>query len=422
MAVSKKRKAKIVSNDSHLPITSGNGGVCFPLGFKASYGKAGVRQSRKPDVALILCDKLSSVGLTTTTNNIKAWCVLSNAEKVKKSPYIRALICTAGNANCCNGERGKEADIMLAEDLAEDFGCDISEVLTATTGIIGRTYPIEKVDQALPEIVARAARSPEYGSGFAGAIMTTDSVPKQCELEIIIDEKPVRFGGSSKGSGMIAPNMATMFGFVTTDAKIEPTLLQKTWSEIVDRSFNAMSVDGDTSTNDMGFVIASGESEVKIIADTENYNLFYEGLLAISQKLAKLIARDGEGATKLIEIRVSGIKQDNKACRKVAKTIAESMLVKTACFGNDPNWGRILMAVGRSGVPIDANSLKVSVAGHLLFDRGEALPFDGNVVSDAMRSEELIIEVEGNLGGESSRFWTCDLSYDYVKINAEYTT
>ena len=373
-------------------------------------------------MALIVADEGCSAAAVFTTNRVKAAPVLVSARHLSESAP-RAVVVNAGNANCCTGERGLENARQMAKLAAGKIGVAPGEVLVCSTGIIGHQLPIEKVAAALELI--------ELGEGIATdeasarAFMTTDIVPKFVAARAQIGGEIVTIGGQSKGVGMIGPDMAplqlhaTLLAFLTTDARIEQSRLQTLLERTVARSFNSVTVDGDTSTNDTAILLASGASELEIT--DENEAKFLELLLFVCTALAKKIARDGEGATHLIEIRVKGAATEKDA-QKIALTIANSPLVKTAIFGKDPNWGRIAMAAGRAGVAFDAAQLSFSLGGVAMFENGEPLDFDLQRAEAALERENVIIALSLGEGEASWTAWTCDFSYDYVKINAEYHT
>lgn len=396
------------------------GGVCAPKGFSAGSVYAGVRQAERDDFVLILSDREASVAAVLTRNIAKGWCVHHNSERIK-SGKTWGVICNAGNANCLNGERGAKDDLALeraATSIARDIhGGAVTGVLTASTGVIGHPLPIERMLEALPHFAQVLGSEASHSERAARAIMTTDLVPKMCAVEVTSGNGTYRIGGMAKGSGMIAPNMATMLGFITCDAEADHTVIQPILRSVAARTFNCVSVDGDTSTNDTVLLLANGGSGTGIAGEEA---LFEDALELVCRSLAMQIARDGEGATKLITIL---LKNPPRGGEKIARTIAESPLVKTACFGNDPNWGRIVAAAGRSGVSFDPNALSVAIAGHEVYRDGQPAPFDEAEVSAAMKTKELVIELAFEGGeGPQYRFWTCDMTYDYVKINAEYTT
>lgn len=393
-------------------------GVSAPQGFVAGCARGEIK-TEGDDVALLVAPAGSTGAAVFTTNQVKAAPVLVSAEHLAQS-QPRAVVVNAGNANCCTGARGLENARQMAKLAADKLEIAPEAVLVCSTGIIGHQLPLEKVESALNQI--------ELGNddeAVARAFMTTDLVPKFCAAQMEIGGKTVKVGGQAKGVGMIGPNLAplaphaTMLAFLTTDAQIEPALLQKLLESAVARSFNSVTVDGDTSTNDSAILLASGASGARITSD--NAALFAVLLQGVCVELAKKIARDGEGATKLIEIEVLGAPRESDA-KRIALTIANSPLVKTAIFGKDPNWGRIAMAAGRAGVPFDPAQLSFSLGAVELFRAGEPLDFDLRAAEATLQSENVKITLD--LGNGSARWtaWTCDFSYDYVKINAEYHT
>lgn len=398
------------------------GAVCAPKGFGAGSVYAGIRKAEHDDLTLIVSKSPCIAAGVTTTNQVHAWCVAHNRERLRVGG-IQGIICNAGNANACNGERGKLDDLALGElgcrVAGSIVGQKIKRVLTASTGTIGKHLEIERVTEAAKNLENRVGFTSQHGIDVSKAIMTTDLVAKHLAVEL--ESQSCRLGIIAKGSGMIAPNMATMLGFITSDVRVEDQQhLQRMLSEIVKRTFNRVTVDGDTSTNDMVLLLANGESGVTLDSCAVEFESALEHLC---RSMAKAIARDGEGATKLLTIRLIN---PPEGAEKIARTVGESPLVKTACFGNDPNWGRILAATGRAGVPIDQNALRISLAGTVVFDRGEPTKYDPDAVSEAMKATELLIELEfPKIGSQEVKpidFWSCDLSYDYVKINADYGT
>ncbi|HEU4754471.1 MAG TPA: bifunctional glutamate N-acetyltransferase/amino-acid acetyltransferase ArgJ [Armatimonadota bacterium] len=393
------------------------GSVCAPKGFRAAGVAAGIKPSGNPDVALIVSDRPAAAAGVFTTNRVCAAPVLVSREHLRGG-HARAIAVNAGNANACTGEEGMRAARRMASLTAGLLGARPEEVLVASTGVIGRPLPLERVERGLREAVA--ALQPD-GASAARAIMTTDTRPKEVAVEVPVDGDSIRIGGICKGSGMIAPNMATLLAFVTTDAEVWPEILQAELRSAVEQTFNCVTVDGDCSTNDTLLLLANGLSGVRIIPGSPAQSAFSEGLLHVCTHLAKELARDGEGATKLVEIRVSGARSAS-AARKVGLSIANSPLVKTALFGNDPNWGRILCAAGYSGVALDPNRLALTVCGIPLVREGEPLPFDEAATSTALKVPEVLVHLDLGQGKAHATVWTCDLSYDYVRINAEYTT
>ena len=401
--------------------TLANRGLTAPAGFTAGAARGEIK-TLGPDVALLAATAGTSAAAVFTTNRVKAAPVLVSAQHLN-SANPRAIVVNAGNANCCTGARGTQNARQMASLAARKLGLKTEEVLVCSTGIIGHQLPLEKVENAINKI--ELSRDAATDESTARAFMTTDLVPKFIAARARIGGKIVTVGGQSKGVGMIGPNMApltlhaTMLAFLTTDAQIEKSRLQALLERVVARSFNSVTVDGDTSTNDTAILLASGASGAQI--NDENEAEFFELLEFICVALAKKIARDGEGAQHLIEIRVAGAQTPEDA-QKIALTIANSPLVKTAIFGRDPNWGRIAMAAGRAGVAFDASRLSFSLGGVAMFENGEPLDFDLKAAEAALENENVAIDLSLGEGQASWTAWTCDFSYEYVKINAEYHT
>ena len=394
-------------------------GITAPQGFAAGAARGAIKTAGD-DVALVLAPAGSSAAAVFTTNRVKAAPVLVSAQHLNGG-HPRAIVVNAGNANCCTGARGLENARQMASLAAQKLGLGAAEVLVCSTGIIGHQLPLEKVKSAIGAIaMGEGAATDEV---TARAFMTTDVVPKFVAARAQIGGQTVTVGGQAKGVGMIGPAMAplhaTMLAFLTTDARIEKLRLQNLLERAVARSFNSVTVDGDTSTNDTAILLASGASDVSI--GDENEGKFFELLQFVCVELARKIARDGEGATHLIEIRVAGAATETDA-QRIALTIANSPLVKTAIFGKDPNWGRIAMAAGRAGVAFDAAKLSFSLGGVAMFENGEPLDFDQNEAEAALQNFDVTIDLRIGEGAASWAAWTCDFSYEYVEINAEYHT
>jgi glutamate N-acetyltransferase/amino-acid N-acetyltransferase len=396
-------------------------GITFPEGFVASGGRCGLKTEGE-DLALIVSDSASAAAGVFTTNRVQAACV-QYSRRVVKNGTARAILVNAGNANACNGEQGDRDNRTMAEWVSRRLNLPPDAVLTASTGIIGHLMPMDKLQTGIEAAVAGLDREGETDAILARAIMTTDTYAKYAGFEADSDQwvAPIRFGGMCKGSGMIAPNMATMLAFVTTDARLPAPLLQEALNRAVAVSFNCVTVDGDTSTNDMCLMLASGMGAGEISRSGPAFEDFVEALTRLCIGLAKEVARDGEGATKLVEVVVRGAATESGAHR-IAKTIAESPLVKTALFGNDPNWGRLLMAAGRAGVPFDPTTIDVRIGEHLVCSQGGSVEFDRDAAHDYLTRKEVEIVLDLNMGDEVATVWTCDYSYDYIKINAEYHT
>ncbi len=405
------------------------GGVTAPKGFKASGIAAKLKPSGAPDLALIVSEVDAIAAGVFTTSQVKAACVDYCRQRLQAKPSARAILCNAGQANAATGEQGWIDAQESAMTLAQALGISSDLVLIASTGVIGQRIKMDALKAGIPQLVAEA--SADGSDKAAKAITTTDLVTKSFALETQMDGRPVRVGGICKGSGMIHPNMATMLAFVTCDAAISPQLWQQMVSRAADKSFNQITVDGDTSTNDSLIALANGGSRTPAIIEPGPEADKLEAMLTeVCMGMAKAIARDGEGATCLLEIRVSGA-SDDAAARTIAKTIAGSALFKAAVFGRDPNWGRIAAAAGRAGVPFEQADLRVQLGEFLLMENGQPLPFDKAAASDYMKqaaageylkSDTVLVAVGVGSGSGTGMAWGCDLSYDYVKINAEYTT
>jgi glutamate N-acetyltransferase/amino-acid N-acetyltransferase len=405
------------------------GGVTAPKGYKAAGIAAGLKASGSADLALILSDtEAIAAGLFTTTQ-VRAACVDYCRQLLQEDSSMRGILCNAGQANAATGEQGWQDAIESAELLARELGISPQEILLASTGVIGQRIKMDRLRQGIPQLVNALAA--DGGKDAAQAIITTDLVIKEIALETKIEDRPVRIGGIAKGSGMIHPNMATMLSFITCDAVVASHLWQEMLKRAVDKSFNQITVDGDTSTNDCIIALANGQSRTSAITTMgENAQKLEAMLTEVCQYLAKAIARDGEGATCLIEVRVSGA-LDNKSASIVAKTIAGSSLVKSAVFGRDPNWGRIAAAAGRAGVKFHQDELDIKLGDITLMENGQPQQFDradaSNYLKSAaegeyLKSDTVLIDVRIGTGSGTSIAWGCDLTYKYVEINAEYTT
>ncbi|WP_296559413.1 bifunctional glutamate N-acetyltransferase/amino-acid acetyltransferase ArgJ [uncultured Acetobacterium sp.] len=399
------------------------GGVTTPIGFKTGGINCGIKTSGKSDLAMIVSEVPAVTSIMTTTNVVKAapilWC-----NKVMNNPYKQAVVVNSGNANACTGPKGEEAVMATANKAAVVLGIQPEEVLIASTGVIGLLLPVEKILSGIETLAPKLGNSQEDGDIAANAILTTDTIQKTIAVAVEIGGKLVKIGGMAKGSGMIHPNMATMLSFVTTDVKIEPALLDKLLKETTVDSYNMISVDGDTSTNDMVTVIANGMADnLPLQENTPDYEIFKEAFIYVHKTLAKKIIRDGEGASKFVEVEVRGTKTKDDA-RKLAKSVITSSLVKTALFGEDANWGRVLCALGYSGADFDP--LKVSLvfssqAGMItLLNDGAPIAFDEDEAKKVLSETDIHIAVEMEEGDEKAVAWGCDLSYDYVKINGDY--
>ncbi|QLE59117.1 bifunctional ornithine acetyltransferase/N-acetylglutamate synthase [Nostoc sp. TCL26-01] len=405
------------------------GGITAPKGYRAAGITAGLKPSGLPDLALIVSDVEAIAAGVFTTSQVKAACVDYCRQRLQAKQSASAILCNAGQANAATGSQGIRDAQESAELLAKELHISPEAILLASTGVIGQRIKMEALRNGIPKLVASLS---ETGSdAAAGAIITTDLVTKSIALETTIGDRPVRIGGIAKGSGMIHPNMATMLAFVTCDAAVSPHLWQQMLTRAADRSFNSITVDGDTSTNDSLIALANGQSRTPAITDIGvEFEKLEAMLIAVCQHLAKAIARDGEGATCLVEVQVTGA-HDESAARQIAKTIAGSSLVKSAIFGRDPNWGRIAAAAGRAGVPFEQENLQIKLGNFLLLENGQPLTFDRPAASAYLKqaaagkylqADTVLISVSVGNGYGTGKAWGCDLSYDYVKINAEYTT
>jgi glutamate N-acetyltransferase/amino-acid N-acetyltransferase len=387
----------------------------LPKGFRASGVNCGVRRYR-PDVGMIISDVPATAAGVFTLNTMQAAPVLYSKE-LCPSDNIRAIITNSGQANAATGEQGVKDNLAFAEAAANALGCNADQVLVASTGVIGQRMDIEKLVGAMPELVDRAN---EVAENFALSILTTDLVPKSITTVVTLSEGIVRITGVSKGSGMIHPNMATMLGYLMTDVKLDPGLCYSLLKETTDQSFNMISVDGDTSTNDCVFLMANGASGVAL-KNHQDILKFKTALLECAQFLAKSIAADGEGASKLIEIHAHGA-ADVEVARAGVRAVTTSPLVKTAIHGEDPNWGRILAKLGASGVPVEwLNKMDLKVQGHLLFRNGAPVPFERQAVREALKQSKVDIYINFHSGMHEAVGWGCDLSKKYIDINTEYS-
>ncbi len=390
-------------------------GVTFPRGFKASGVSCGIKKNGL-DLGILYSERKASISGVFTRNAIKAAPIKVTMERIKRG-FARCIVVNSGNANACTGEKGIK-DALEMCFLAEKFlNLENGDALVLSTGVIGDFLPMEKVRKGIEKAVS--SLSEDGWEGFSRAIMTTDTFAKNCELEIPLGGKSFRIGGSCKGAGMIKPNMATMLAFITTDLWVEPDLLKKTLASIVNETFNKITVDGDTSTNDAVIIMANGLSEIK--CDGKVLEVFSEGLYNVCEKLSYMIVKDGEGATKVVKLIVKGAPSQEEA-EMVADAVSNSLLVKTALFGCDPNWGRIVAAVGYSGSRVEEEKLVVSVGEAVLFKNGRSVKEGEDLAKSIMKGEEFTIVVDLNMGIFSTFRLMTDLSHDYVTINAAYRT
>ena len=396
------------------------GSVTAPEGFLASGNCAEIRKANKKDLAIIYSKVPCAAAGVFTTNLVRAACVDFN-QKTLKNGKAQVIVVNSGNANACTGISGEKANAEIAAHAAKILNLSLEDVLIASTGVIGVELPVAKVIAGLDQLVYNL--SPEGASDVAEAMMTTDLYDKQMAVEIEIGGKTVRLGAIAKGSGMIHPNMATMLAFITTDAAITPECLKKALQDSTLTSYNMISVDRDTSTNDMALILANGTAGNSPITDMESpeYKTFYAALHAINIVMAKKIARDGEGATHLIEMQVEGAPSD-RAAQTIARSIISSNLVKAAVFGQDANWGRILCAAGYAGADFDFNQVDVYLGEVKVAENGMGLVFDEAAAKKVLEQENVTIRMDMKQGDGLATAWGCDLTFDYVKINGSYRT
>ena len=394
-------------------------GVTYAKGFKAAGVKAGIKKSGNLDVAVIYTETPAAIAGTFTQNKVAAAPVYVSKETVATGS-ARAIVANAGCANACTGKQGMDDAYKTREIAAKELGINADDVIVGSTGVIGVTLPMDKLEKGIKDAVADLS---ETGSiNAANAIITTDTHCKTMTVKFDIGDAEVHMGAIAKGSGMIRPNMATMLCYITTDLNIEQSLLQKALSTCVEKSFNMISVDGDMSTNDTVVVLANGlAGNKKITEENADYDIFCSNLMALCVELAKEIAADGEGASKFLTINVKGAKSFADA-KTVGMAVANSPLVKTAFFGEDPNWGRVICAVGYSGADMVPEKTVVKFGGITIFDCGVGAQYDSKALVKVMRENDIVIDIELNLGDSDATVWTCDLSYEYVKINGEYHT
>ena len=392
-------------------------GVTQPKGY------TGLKNKRR-DLAIVFSEVPANFAGVFTTNKVKAAPVLRNLEIREKGGKVQAVVVNSGNANACTGEQGLIDNQTMAQTVADTFKIHVDTVVTASTGVIGLPLPIDKIVEGIQKSSTFLSDDRQGAIDAAAAIMTTDTVPKEVSAHFMLGDKEVNIGAMAKGSGMIHPNMATMLAFVTTDLNISTEMLQKAMSESTLDSYNMISVDGDTSTNDMVSIMANGMAgNEEITEENEAYEKFKEVLDVINMELAKMIVKDGEGATKLLEVKIDGAKTKDDA-RKMCKSIINSSLVKTAFFGEDANWGRILCSMGYSGADLDPSGVslefKSRFGGIRVLENGVPLAFNEEIASEVLKGSAIEVLITLKDGDASTIGWGCDMSYEYVRINGDY--
>lgn len=397
--------------------------AALPRGFRFSATACGLKKTGALDLALLSSDVPASAAAVFTQNLIVAPPVVVSKENLRASKgRMRAVIVNAGNANCATGLAGRAASLKTVDETARRLNCRSQEVLVCSTGVIGVQLPLEKILRALTGITRNRRPSARSFAEFSLAICTTDTRPKTATTFFKMAGKRINLVGCAKGAGMIHPNLATTLAFVATDAAISPSLLQKTLRDVAGRTFNSISVDGDTSTNDTLLVLANGQAGAPAIkAGTSAHRAFAKALEEVCHSLALQIVADGEGSQRVIEIEVRRARTEADA-RRIAQTIATSPLVKTAFAGGDPNWGRIFAAAGRSGVKFDPHRVDIHLAGIPVLRRGQPLDFNERAASNRLLEKQVQVVVDLHAGIASTRFWTCDFTAEYVRINASYRT
>ena len=399
------------------------GSVTAPIGFQATGGAAGIKNGI-PDMAFLASDVPACAAAAFTTNVVKAASVTRNMEVMALKGAIKGIVINSGNANACTGAEGALANQEMANEYAKFLKVPSEQILTASTGVIGAPFPIETVKKGIQTIAPKLGYSLADGTLAAEGIMTTDTRKKEVAVSFELGGKTITIGGIAKGSGMIHPNMATMLAFVTTDCAISREMLDKALKACIETTYNMVSVDGDTSTNDTVVVLANGcAKNVEITTENEDYKIFANALYMVNEKLAKMLVKDGEGATKFIAVTVTGAEDDRNA-KIIAKSVITSSLVKTAMFGADANWGRVLCAMGYSGVSFDPEKVDIvfeSTGGSiLLMNQGTPIVFDEDIAANILKEDEITVYIKLQEGNGKATAWGCDLTYEYVKINGDY--
>lgn len=398
------------------------GSVTSPKGFKAGGLHCGLKKTTRHDLGAIVCEVPAAAAGVYTTNVFQAAPIQVTRDSIGAGGVLRAVIVNSGNANACTGKQGDADAYEMRSGFAEALGVAPEHVAVASTGVIGELLKMDCVRSGIAELPAKLSASYGAADDFCQAILTTDLVKKEVCVSVTIDGQTVHIAGASKGSGMIHPNMATMLGFVTTDAAIGSEALHTLLRQATDLTFNMITVDGDTSTNDMLVAMASGLAGNSELTESHpDWAAFAAGLRYVCEVLAKAIARDGEGATKLVEVQVRGAESD-EAAQAIAKTVIGSSLVKSAVFGADANWGRIIAAVGRAGQPVNPETVDIRLGEIVTLEQSRPVVFDEDEALEYLKGDTVVIGVDLHMGAGKATAWGCDLTYDYVRINAAYRT
>ncbi|ASS67213.1 MULTISPECIES: bifunctional ornithine acetyltransferase/N-acetylglutamate synthase [unclassified Paenibacillus] len=399
-----------------------DGSVTTPAGFRAGGLHCGLKKTSRNDLGAIVCEVSAAAAAVYTTNKVQAAPIKVTRESLAAGGRLRALLVNSGNANACTGKQGEADAYEMRSAFAAAAGIPAEQIAVASTGVIGELLKMDRVREGIGLLPQQLAGDDRSANEFCQAILTTDLVKKSICVAVEAGGRTIHVAGAAKGSGMIHPNMATMLGFVTTDANIGSEALQSLLSSATDRTFNMITVDGDTSTNDMLVAMASGLAGGEELTPLHpDWNSFSDALIHVCEVLAKAIARDGEGATKLVEVRVNGAQSDRSAAA-IAKTIVGSSLVKSAVFGADANWGRIIAAAGRAGEPLDPDSVDISLGPILTLKESRPVAFDEEAALEYLKGDTVEIIVDLHIGVGAAVAWGCDLTYDYVRINAAYRT
>ncbi|UHA75726.1 bifunctional ornithine acetyltransferase/N-acetylglutamate synthase [Paenibacillus sp. 481] len=398
------------------------GSVTTPQGFQAGGLHCGLKKATRNDIGAIVCDVPAVAAAVYTTNSFQAAPLDVTRASLAEEGLLRAVIVNSGNANACTGKQGEADAYRMRSAFAEQLGVPAHHVAVASTGVIGQLLKMDCVEQGIAELPGNLQSGANGAEQFSQAILTTDLVKKEVCTVVRVNGLDVHIGGSAKGSGMIHPNMATMLGFVTTDAEIDGRALERLLKQVTDATFNMITVDGDTSTNDMLVAMASGAAGNEQLDEQHpDWNAFAAAFQHVCEHLAKSIARDGEGATKLIEVRVTGATSEDDA-RAIAKTVVGSSLVKSAVFGADANWGRVIAAVGYSGIKVNPETVDIDLGAIAVLRQSTPVLFDEDAALVYLKGDTVVFTIDLHMGDGEATAWGCDLTYDYVRINAAYRT